>query len=144
MAGSAPKIKTFTVKRANAALPLVRAIVADVARMATDLTERKERLSQILGGRTSLESGNPYDDEMVQVASEIEQDESQLLEYVRELSEIGVELKDARQGLVDFPAEVDGRMVWLCWRLGEPEVAFWHELDAGFTGRRPLEVYPLD
>ena len=48
------------------------------------------------------------------------------------------ELKDPRLGLVDFPSERDGRTVLLCWRLGEPEVQYWHELDSGYAGRQPL------
>ena len=48
------------------------------------------------------------------------------------------ELKDPRLGLVDFPMEYEGRVVLLCWHLGEPQVQFWHELDAGYAGRQPL------
>jgi hypothetical protein len=50
----------------------------------------------------------------------------------------GITLRDIEAGLIDFPALVDGRQVWLCWRLGEDDVAWWHELDAGIAGRRPL------
>lgn len=50
----------------------------------------------------------------------------------------GITLRDIESGLIDFPALVDGRQVWLCWRLGEDDVAWWHELDSGFAGRRPL------
>ena len=57
---------------------------------------------------------------------------------VRQIDAWGVTLRDIGSGLVDFPALVNGRPVWLCWRLGEDEVAYWHELDAGFAGRRPL------
>ncbi|HET9454735.1 MAG TPA: DUF2203 domain-containing protein, partial [Gemmatimonadaceae bacterium] len=55
-----------------------------------------------------------------------------------ELHRLGIVLKDRRLGLIDFPAVVEGRQVWLCWRLGEPSVQFYHELDAGFGGRKPL------
>jgi hypothetical protein len=58
--------------------------------------------------------------------------------YQRELEDLGIQLKDRRLGLVDFPSEMGGRPVLLCWRLGEPEVQFWHEVDAGFAGRQPL------
>jgi hypothetical protein len=50
---------------------------------------------------------------------------------------LGVEPKGG-DGLVDFPALWDGRLVYLCWKLGEPEVLYWHEIDAGFAGRQPL------
>ena len=58
--------------------------------------------------------------------------------FEQELADLGIALKDRRLGLVDFPSELGGRQVWLCWRLGEPEVQFWHDLDAGFAGRQPL------
>ena len=51
---------------------------------------------------------------------------------------LGIQLKDRRIGLVDFPSELDGRRVLLCWRLGEPAVQYWHDEDAGYAGRRPL------
>ncbi len=59
-------------------------------------------------------------------------------EYEQELRKLGVELKDYFTGLIDFPCWMDGREVYLCWQLGEPEVAHWHELDAGFAGRQKL------
>ena len=52
--------------------------------------------------------------------------------------QLGIQLKDRRLGLVDFPSEMAGRRVLLCWRLGEPEVQFWHEADAGYAARQPL------
>ena len=57
-------------------------------------------------------------------------------DFVQELNALGVELKDYYTGLVDFPGWMNGHEVYLCWRLGEPEVAHWHELDAGFAGRQ--------
>jgi hypothetical protein len=54
------------------------------------------------------------------------------------LRQIGCELKGVEQGLIDFPALREGRVVYLCWQYDEPEVAFWHEVDAGFAGRQPL------
>jgi hypothetical protein len=57
---------------------------------------------------------------------------------VEQLAEWDIELKDLQLGLVDFPAMLEGRTVYLCWQLGEPEVAFWHETSTGFAGRQPL------
>ena len=56
-----------------------------------------------------------------------------------ELDELGVELKDPDTGLIDFRSRRQGRVIYLCWRLGEGRIEWWHELDAGFAGRRPLE-----
>jgi len=57
---------------------------------------------------------------------------------VRTVLTQGVLIKDLDQGLIDFPAERDGRVVMLCWRLGEESISYWHEYDGGFPGRRPL------
>ena len=60
-------------------------------------------------------------------------------EILHELRELGVLVKDARQGLLDFPARRAGRRVLLCWRVGEPSLAYWHESESGFAGRRPVD-----
>ncbi|CAN5588987.1 DUF2203 domain-containing protein [soil metagenome] len=59
-------------------------------------------------------------------------------ESVRRIDEWGVTLRDISSGLVDFPALVSGRPIWLCWRLGEGPIEWWHEIDAGIAGRQPL------
>ena len=129
--------RLFTVEQANATLPLVRAICTDLAQLARDVMERRHRLALLTAGR-ELKTGDPYSDELANMESELERDALRLQGYVEELRELGVEPKGALEGLVDFPAEMDGRVVNLCWRLGEPEVLYWHDLDSGFSGRQPL------
>lgn len=129
--------RLFTVEQANAMLPLVRAIVADIATLASELQERRGRLAAMTEGR-ELEEGNPYDDELSQVERDLQQDEERIRGYLQELADLHVELKDPFTGLVDFPHERGGRVVYLCWRLGEGNIEHWHELDAGFAGRQPL------
>jgi hypothetical protein len=133
------KPKVFTVAEANAALPLVRAIVADLTRVAREVIERRHRLS-VLVNRRSPEVQDPYSEELAQIEEELDKDIARLQEFVVELRQLGVEPKSASEGLVDFPAVIDGRMVYLCWRQGESEVQFWHELTAGFQGRQPLTL----
>ena len=79
-----------------------------------------------------------HEEELHQAHGEFEALKERLQGYVHELTALGVELKDYLTGLIDFPARFDGRDVYLCWRLGEPEVAHWHEVDAGFAGRQKL------
>jgi hypothetical protein len=129
--------KIFTVEQANAALPLVRAITSDLVRLSREVVERRERLALLSGGRSSA-AKDLYSEELAQIEEELEKDGGQLQAYVDELRELGVEPKSATEGLVDFPAMLDGRLVFLCWKLGEPEVVCWHELDAGFAGRQSL------
>jgi hypothetical protein len=132
-------LKLFTVEEANAMLPLVRAITGDMVVLARDVVERRERLNQINDHRESS-SRDPYGDEVAQIEQELEKDIERLNEYARELIQLGVEPKGATEGLVDFPSKIDGRIVYLCWRYGEPEVLFWHAVDGGFAGRQPLTV----
>ena len=129
--------KTFTVEQANAMLPLVAAIASDLARLSQEVIDRRQRLAHVAADR-ELSTGDPYDDELALVERELERDTQRLREYVRELCELGVEPKGAEEGLVDFPCMMDGCLVYLCWKVGEPEVLYWHELDTGFTGRQPL------
>jgi len=134
---SSPRSKTFTVQEANATLPLVRAIVSDLVRLARDVVERRQRLSALTAGRPR-NSNDLYHQELAQIEEELDKEARQLEEYVEELRQLGVEPKSAADGLVDFPSVLDGRTVYLCWKLGEPEVLYWHALDAGFRGRQPL------
>ena len=139
MATSKPELerKLFTVEEANAALPLVKAIVRDIAELARELREREDRLSRLEPSpRGAL--AKSYQEELEQAKGDFERDQEKLLEYARELNDLGVELKDHNMGLVDFPCWMDDRVVYLCWRLGEPEVAFWHEVDTGYAGRKKL------
>jgi hypothetical protein len=129
--------KYFTAAEANALLPLLRSILRDVTDLARDLRDRHERLARLESTpRDSL--GQAYKEELQQIEAEFEHDQERMREYEAELKKLGVELKDYYTGLVDFLCRMDGRDVYLCWRLGEPDVAHWHELDAGFAGRRKL------
>jgi hypothetical protein len=118
--------KYFTVGEANATLPLVRAIVRDITELATEIRAQEERLDRL------------RPDELSRAEAELERAQERMQEYQRELRQLGVELKDYFMGLVDFPSWLNGRPVYLCWRLGEPEVAYWHDLEAGFAGRQKL------
>jgi hypothetical protein len=133
--------KFYTPAEANAALPLVRAIVADITMLAGSLRERYERLQ-----RTRQERGNQkndaYQEEWQHMQEEFERDQERLREYEQELTKLGIHLKDYHQGLIDFPCWRDDREVYLCWKQGEPEVAHWHEVDAGFAGRQKLVADP--
>jgi hypothetical protein len=129
--------RVFTIEQANAMLPLVRAICTDLAALAREVMERRHRLALLTAGR-ELKPGDVYGEELAQVEADLEKDTQRLQGYIDELTELGVEAKGVLDGLVDFPSLMDGRIVYLCWRLGEPEVLHWHELDAGFAGRQPL------
>jgi hypothetical protein len=128
--------KVFSVEEANRMLPLVRAIVTDLVQLSCEVTDRRHRLNHLLSGR-DLEANDVYSDELAEVERGLRRDTQRLREYVEELRQLGVEAK-GDDGLVDFPAILEGRPVCLCWKLGEPEVQFWHEVNAGYAGRQPI------
>ena len=132
--------KFFTVVEANQRLPLVRAIVDDIVRLFTDVQERRLRLADLLqrDPLRSKRSSTPYTEELEQMDTEIRADIERLNVFAHELAELGVELKDPNIGLCDFPTLIEGREAYLCWKLGEPEVGFWHDLHAGFQGRQAI------
>ena len=130
----APKKKYFTVQQANAMLPLLRLILRDITTLAQRLREQNRRLARLQDAATATT------DQLDDAVAEIESTQEQIRTHKEELDQLQVELKDYLTGLVDFPARMDGREVYLCWRMDEPEVAHWHDLDSGFAGRRKLNV----
>jgi hypothetical protein len=129
----------FSVEEANARLPLVRAILQDIVALYEEVHERRERLArirQIRGGQQPENS--PYSDELRQAELELDKDIARLEAFAAELRELGAELKDPVIGLIDFLTQIDGRDAYLCWKLGEDEIQYWHDLDSGFRGRQSL------
>ena len=137
-----PKKKHYTIAEANAVLPLLRAILRDVTTLANDLRERYERLQRLQQTEGRLDQA--HQEEVQQLIEEFERGQEKMHEYEHELDKLGIELKDYYTGLVDFRHMHEGREVYLCWRLGEPEVAHWHELNSGFGGRQKLETTVLN
>jgi hypothetical protein len=131
--------KLFTLDEANRTLPLVRRIVEDVVRQHRVWRERVLELD-LVSSTVTASSPSPRAEELER---EVQALAREIDGFQRELEGLGISLKDRRLGLVDFAAELGGRKVWLCWRLGEPTVRYWHELEEGYAGRRPVEVDTL-
>lgn len=131
------KKKYYTVEEANKTLPLVRAIVSDIVREYESVIELKQRLSAVMSDR-KRPTTDPYSEELAQSQAELEGKEQKLRAYIDELNVLGVEFRGGPDGLCDFLSLMDGQEVYLCWRLGESEISHWHELNAGFAGRKPL------
>ena len=131
----------YTLDEANAMLPLLRAILRDVTTLANDLRDRYERIVRLQQAK-GLDKA--HEEEVQQLLGEFERGQEKMHEYELELEKLDVELKDYYTGLIDFRSMRDGKEVYLCWRLGEPEIAHWHELNAGFSGRKKLEENVLN
>lgn len=119
--------RLYTVEEANQLLPY----------LAPALVELRDKFEQATRARAAIEeiaASNGWSERRAEWQRTLER-VAQLLER---LNEWGVELRDVSTGLVDFPAHIEGGDALLCWRLGEPEVAYWHRPEDGFAGRRPL------
>jgi hypothetical protein len=125
----------FTIEEANKTLPLVRRIVSDAVRDYWRWQEKVREYEEVAANRTIDEPN----DEAVRLERETQQLARDIDGYIAEIRQLGVQMKGIDSGLVDFPAEVNGRSVLLCWQLGEESVQYWHEEDAGFAGRQPVD-----
>ena len=119
----------YSVEEANALLPRVTELLEALRSASARVGDREARevLGEAAPGNGGGEAGRTVSEGFLDLRS-----------AVTELREREILLRDLERGLVDFPALRDGREVFLCWQEGEDEVAFWHEVDAGFAGRRPL------
>jgi hypothetical protein len=126
-------MKQFTVEQANATLPLVKRIVEDIVAQHRLWHEKLLEIDLVAA------TGRASDAELAErLAREVQGIAREIETFRRELVSLGIQLKDARLGLIDFASTMGDRPILLCWRLGEPEVQFWHDPDAGFAGRQPL------
>jgi hypothetical protein len=120
--------RRFTLQQANSTLPLVKRIVADIVQVHTAASAVRNRMESIKGK------------ELAEAQRELERTMDHLHDLVAELGTVGAELKDSGSGLIDFMGRHDGRDICLCWKLGEESITHWHELDAGFAGRKPVSL----
>jgi len=128
-------IKVFTVERANSALALVRRIVQDIVAEHPRWKDLVARYELAAAGARPEWGESP---EQLALRGEIDAVALRINGYVDELAQVGCLLKGFEDGLVDFYGLQEGRLVFLCWRLGEDGVTHWHELDAGVAGRQPI------
>ena len=122
--------KYFTVDEANAALPTLEPLVERLVHLYQMIADKQAHILPAMqkaggnGGNRDASQAGLWMGEMEAL--------------IREIQSVGVVVKDARVGLLDFPAWREEREVYLCWRYGEQTVAYWHEVDSGFAGRHPL------
>jgi hypothetical protein len=127
----------FTPEEANAVLvevrPLTEQLVEHRASLAAAQSERTQLALQIAGNGGGVDPAGA-----AALDEQIAHEHAGVARCVNAIHELGGVVKDPDAGLVDFPAQVDGTEAFLCWRLGEDEIAFWHGIDEGFPGRKPL------
>jgi len=123
-------IRYFTIEEANAALPELEPLVGRVLTMRARISSRSRELGELLTDLSS-DIGGPLPSQLAAEFAEVEQ-------LVGRIQSYGCVLKSLEAGLIDFLCEREGRDVFLCWRYGEPNVQYYHELHTGFSGRRPV------
>ena len=125
----------YELETANRALPLVRAIIHDVVADFRVLRNagRHQRALQAEHDGDAITMNR-----LSKLRAQIEEVSTRIEGYLRELDDLGIELRDLETGSVDFPTLMHGLPAYLCWRLGEDEVAFWHAANAGFADRQPI------
>ena len=137
----------YDIDEANAALPELEGILvtlasqrAELVRIRDEVLARQAAGDPILpasrSGRAGRDRGGPRGPALHPARMQGLVD--QMAAGVARIEAMGITLRDIADGLVDFPALVNGRQVWLCWKLGEPAVEHWHTLESGFGGRQPL------
>ncbi len=128
--------KLFTLEQALELLPVVRELIAAIQGAKGEMDRLSTELQSVM--ESSSSNGHTGPSKAAVLREQTTTAGARLEELMGELQELGCELKGIEQGLVDFPALRDGRTVYLCWQAGEDTISYWHELDTGFAGRRPL------
>jgi Uncharacterized conserved protein len=132
----------YTIDDANTALPEVERILAALRDQRVELIELRDRV--VAASPPDDETPPPGVPERIRLLRLGMQGLiDQMQAGVARLVELDILLRDISTGLIDFPALVSGRPIWLCWRLGEADIAHWHPHDEGFDSRRPLSELPM-
>jgi hypothetical protein len=128
--------KIFTVEEANSTLPLVQRIVRDLLEEYPRWRSAVSHYEVLSGGARADWGETP---ELLDARLAVTSLAERINNYLGELSEIGCVFKGFDAGLVDFYSLREDRLIFLCWRLGEDKILYWHEIESGFSGRHPLD-----
>ena len=127
----------FTLEEANALLPRLRDILFQIQESKAKHDRLEEQAEEYAQHVTS--NGHVVEKKLNETRQELAKAAAEINSLIERVNELGCEVKDIDEGLVDFRTEREGRDVYLCWKLGEADIRWWHELETGFAGRRPLE-----
>jgi hypothetical protein len=131
----------YGIDEANAALPDVERILAALRDQRAELIELRD-LAVAAAPEEGADDADAAAEELRLLRLRMQGLIDQMQAGVARLVDLEITLRDIESGLIDFPALASGRPIWLCWRLGEPDVGHWHRQDEGFGSRRPLEELP--
>ena len=123
----------FTIKSANEALPGVIEKFNNLKKQKNEIIKAEQELQIIMSSSDSFEKYITHKQKLNSAMTKFYQ-------LIEELEATGVSLKGLDQGLLDFPSKRFDEDVWLCWKDGETEIKFWHDMNSGFNGRKPISV----
>ena len=123
----------FTIKSANEILPSVIKKFQNLKKEKNEVLKLEQKL------QVSVSTTNQLD-QYILLKQQLNRAITQFYGAIAELEQTGVMIKDIDQGLLDFPSKRFEEEIWLCWKEGETEIKFWHEIDSGFNGRKPITV----
>jgi hypothetical protein len=129
--------REFTVEEANAAVAELRPVVERMVEHGRKL-EAAQRSQVELVTRIAGNGGDMQPSDLRELAETIQQEADAIAACAEEINAAGAQIKSLEEGLLDFPSRRDGELVLLCWKLGEDEIGYWHDVDEGFAGRKPL------
>ena len=132
-------MRHFTAEEANAALLEVRPLVERMVELRGEHVAALERQEELEGHIRGNGGGIPPAT-LAESAAEVDRIARELARTVDEINELGAQVKDFDEGLIDFPASRRGETVLLCWKLGEDEIRYWHTVEDGFAGRQELPL----
>jgi len=128
----------YDIDEANATLVELGPILSTLVEQREQLVRLRDHVLANSASGGAPEGGPAIADDLKYTRLRILGLIDQMTAGVARIDELGIALRDIPTGLVDFPALVNGRQIWLCWRRDEDAIHFWHDLDSGFGGRRPL------
>lgn len=123
----------FTLQQANQALKVIRPLMDEVQAIRRKILAKQPEAWPAIE-KSAGNGGN-------RALSDMVEDFEKLDALIHQIQDIGAQIKDINTGLLDFSALKDGREVYLCWQYGEDDIQFWHEIEAGFAGRQPIEHF---
>jgi hypothetical protein len=127
----------FTLEEANEALEELRPLAEQMVERRRELVEAQARRAS-LGAQVGTNGGDLTPSDFAEADEQLERAASELAECIERIQTAGVLIKDLDRGLLDFPALRDGEEILLCWHVGEDEIRFWHGVEEGYAGRKPI------
>jgi len=134
---NADSATVFSLEQAAAMLPLLRLIVADISLGHRDLTDRRADLHSLIR-RKKPQIDEFYSEEIEETRQDLVTESRQLDDYIEELENLGVILRSAQEGIVNFPTLVDDKIAYFIWRMGDKEITHWYRPAEGYADRKPI------